>query len=202
MLLLPNLSLAQKLTGGLKIGVNSANLHGEDVEEFEDFLNLKSKLGFCVGGFIAINLTEMFAIQPEVLFTQKGAKMKEEVFGETLKAWVNLSYLEIPVLAKLTIPTQSSVKPNLFAGPCFAIKMSGKVKAEYAGESDEEDIEDMKGTDFGLVIGAGVDFGLGAPGIGKFTVDVRYTLGLTTISDFEDEDVKNGVISLMFGISF
>ena len=57
----------------------------------------------------------------------------------------------------------------------------------------------MKSTDFGLVFGGGVDFGLGK---GYFTIDLRYTLGLTTISDFEDEDVKNGAFSLMLGYSF
>jgi len=206
MLLLPNLSLAYELTGGLKIGGNSANIYGEDVEEFEKELDWewKSKIAFCLGGFITYNINEVLAIQPEVLFTQKGAKIKEEIFGETLNVWMNLSYLEIPVFAKLLIPTKSSVKPNLFAGPYFAIKLSGKAKAEYAGESEEEDIEDIKGTDYGLVIGAGVDFGIGGPGMGKITVDLRYSLGLTTISSYEEEkeDIKNKVILLMVGYSF
>ena len=204
MLLLPNSSLAAEIKGGIKIGASSAKLHGEDVEDFEDFLgeDLISKLGFSAGVFITFNITEMFAIQPEVLYTMKGAKYEEEIFGETLKFWVNLTYLEIPLLAKIIVPTQGIVKPCLFAGPALAIKLSGKAKAEYAGETEEENIEDMKGTDFGLVIGAGLDFGLGAPGMGKLTVDIRYSLGLSTISDFEDEDVKNGVFSLMIGFSF
>jgi len=101
-------------------------------------------------------------------------------------------------------PSPGGVKPCLFAGPVLALKLSGKMKAEYAGESEEEDIEDedMKSTDFGLVIGAGLDFGLGAPGMGKLTVDIRYSLGLSTISTFEGDDVKNGVFSLMVGFSF
>ena len=62
----------------------------------------------------------------------------------------------------------------------------------------------MKSTDFGLVIGAGVDFGLGVPGTGKITLDVRYSLGLSTIADVEGEevDIKNGAFSLMVGFSF
>jgi hypothetical protein len=99
-------------------------------------------------------------------------------------------------------PSPGGAKPFLFAGPVLALKLSGKGKFEYGAESDEEDIEDMKSTDFGLVIGAGVDFGLGVPGTGKMTLDVRYSLGLSTISDFEGEDIKNGVFSLMVGFSF
>ncbi|GAH00873.1 unnamed protein product, partial [marine sediment metagenome] len=129
---------------------------------------------------------------------------EEEILGDTLKIWIKLDYLEIPVLAKIIVPTPGGVKPCLFAGPVLALKLSGKMKAEYAGESVEEDIEDedMKSTDFGLVIGAGLDFGLGVSGMGKLTVDIRYSLGLSTISTFEGDDVKNGVFSLMVGFSF
>jgi hypothetical protein len=115
---------------------------------------------------------------------------------------MKLDYLEIPVLVKIIFPSPGGVNPYLFAGPAVAIKVSGKVKAEFAGESDEEDIEDMKSTDFGLVIGAGVDFGFGALGKGTLSVDIRYSLGLSTISDFEGDDVKNGAFSLMVGFSF
>jgi len=180
------------LTGkGLKGGLNFANLHGDDAEGWD------SKIGFCAGGFITYSINGMFAIQPEVLFTMKGAKDEEEWGGETLKYTISLNYLEIPVLAKLSMSSQGSVVPSLFVGPYLAIKLTGKAKVEYAGESEEEDIEDLKATDFGLVFGGGVDFALGSS---KVTVDARYTLGLTTIDASEWEaDVKNGVFSLMVG---
>lgn len=188
---------AQGLTGGLKAGMNIANIHGDDVEDMWD-----SKIGICAGGFITCRLSDLFAIQPELLFTMKGAKAEEEVFGETMKVTMKMNYLEIPVLAKLSIPTPGTVKPSLFVGPSLAIKLSGKAKVEYAGESAEADIEELKSTDFGLVFGGGIDFALGQ---GKLTVDARYTLGLTTTREPEDEeevDVKNGVISIMVGYSF
>lgn len=205
MLLLPNPSSATGIKGGLKIGANSAKLYGDDVGNLEDLLGegLKSRIGFSVGGFITFNIAEMFAIQSEVLYTMKGLRWEGEINGATpLKVWIKLDYLEIPVLVKIMPGTQGSVKPYLFAGPAVAIKVSGKVKAEFEGESDEEVLEDVKSTDFGLVIGAGADFGLGAYGRGSLSVDIRYTLGLSTISDFEGDDVKNGVFSLMVGYSF
>jgi len=204
MLLLPNPSSATGIKGGLKIGASMAKLHGDDVEDFTDLLGeaQKSRIGFCAGGFITFNITGMFAIQPEVLYTMKGSKYEEEILGETLKLWIKLDYLEIPVLVKIMAPSPGGVNPYLFAGPVFALKLSSKMKAEYAGASEEVDIEDIKSTDFGLVIGAGVDFGFGASGMGKMTLDVRYSLGLSSISDFEGDDVKNGVFSLMVGFSF
>jgi hypothetical protein len=209
MLLLPSSSLAQEIRGGLKLGLNMANIHGTDVANFENETGESwgSKIAFCFGGYVTFKIGEMFAIQPEAFYTMKGAKLETTLLGETVKLKLNFSYLEIPVLAKLLIPTQSSVKPSLFAGPVLALKLSGKAWAEYAGVSDEEDIEDMKGTDFGLIIGGGIDFGLGAASKGKITVDLRYVLGLTTIykplvEGEEILDIKNGVFSLMIGYSF
>lgn len=60
---------AQGLTGkGLKGGLNIATLTGDDVENE----GKKSKLGLCAGGFITYSINDIFAIQPEVLFTMKG----------------------------------------------------------------------------------------------------------------------------------
>lgn len=188
-------AFAQRLTAGLKAGMNIANIHGDDVEDVWD-----SKIGICAGGFITCSLSGLFAIQPELLFTMKGSKAEEAGNKVTMK----LNYLEIPVLVKLSIPTPGIVKPSLFVGPSLAIKLSAKAKVEFAGESEEEDIsEELKSTDFGLVFGGGIDFGLGR---GKLTVDGRYTLGLATTHEpeegEEEVDMKNGVISIMVGYSF
>ncbi len=197
MLLLPNLSFAKGIEVGFKIGVNKADWHGEDIKETEQRLgeDVESKWGLCAGGFVRFNISKTFAIQPEVLYTEKGAKL-EQIFPVGTERWeFNLSYLEVPVLVKFMIPTPGGVKPNLYAGPALAIKLSYKFKAEGGGVTVEEDIEGMKDTDFGIIVGAGVD-------IGKLMVDVRYVLGLTTTFDDAEDDVKNGVISLMIGFSF
>ena len=199
MLLLPNASSAVETKGGIKIGVNSARLSGDDVEDWVGE-GIQSRMGFCVGGFITFNITEVFAIQPEVLYTMKGAKYTEADF----KIVAQLTYLELPVLAKFSIPTQGNIKPIIFAGPAVALKLSGKWKETWDGETETYDLDEMKGMDFGLVFGAGVDFGLGESVKGKLTVDLRYTLGLTNFAEIDEEDVKakNGVFSLMVGFSF
>ncbi len=210
MFLLPNLSLASGIKGGLKIGVSSSKLISEDIEELDDYLgeDLKSITGICAAGFITINIAEMFAIQPEVLYIKKGTKYEEGLNGEAGTLWFNLTYLEIPVLAKITVPTQGSVKPFLFAGPAVALKLSTKLKLKTEDTSVEVESEEldelMKGLDFGFVIGGGLDFGLGAPGTGSISVDIRYSLGLTNIFDIEGEEIKvrNGAFSIMVGYSF
>lgn len=174
-----------------------ASLHGDDVKDLEEEIdeNLKSRSGISFGGFLTYSINEIFAVQPEVLFTQKGAKANDEDWELSF----NLSYLEIPVLAKIMIPAKGNIKPSLLAGPVVALKLSGNTRVEWYGEEEEEDIED--GTDFGLILGGSIDFGVGQ---GKLMIDIRYTLGLSQIGeiDGEDLDMKNGVLSIMLGYSF
>jgi opacity protein-like surface antigen len=151
----------------------------------------ENRVAFAGGLFAGIRVTPSFLIQPEVLYTQKGARY--EVAGE--EAVIKLDYVEVPVLLKGRFGS-GGVKPSVFAGPAMAIKVSGK--SEFRGE--EEDAEDVKSTDFGVVFGAGLDFAVGS---GAFTIDARYTLGLTTFVDVPDpDDVKNGVWTFSVGYAF
>jgi hypothetical protein len=76
---------------------------------------------------------------------------------------------------------------------------------KFAG-TDEVDCDDpdlaimTTSTDFGLTFGGGLSFEVGGAEVG---VDVRYTLGLTTIDDDDDPwDLKNKVISIMGTVGF
>lgn len=201
------------LSAGAKVGVNLANIYGDDVDIYTDGLDTKMKIGVAFGAFIEYSINNYLAVQPELLYTMKGAKTEKTDlvipgigpvanFQRTMSA----NYFEIPILAKLSIPTKGNVKPNLLLGPGVAIKLSAKDKAEgeIAGVSSsvETDIsDDVKSIDFGLVFGAGVDFAKVGPG--KITVDARYILGLTKPDDTgEDKNIKNSVISIMFGYCF
>jgi hypothetical protein len=173
---------------GLKAGLNLASLSGDDV--FEEGA-LGNRTGFSGGLFVGIPVTENFLIQPEVLYSQKGAHV--EAAGE--EAAIKLDYVEVPVLFKGRFGS-GGAKPSVFAGPAVGFKVTGKT--EFEGE--EEDVEDLKSTDFGIVFGAGLDL---AAGSGSFILDVRYTLGLTTIDDTDNpDDVKNGVWSFSVGYAF
>ena len=203
-LLLLGDSYAQGLTAkGLKAGLNIANFGGSDAE------NNSSIMGFAVGGFVVWSFSDNFGIRPEILYSKKGSELKVE--DETtlfpFTGTFNLHYLEIPILFQYTIPTPGSFKPNIFIGPSLSIVLDSKVDLDVLGIGIEVDYEDIKTTDFGLV------FGVGAVWNDKFTIDARYSLGLTSIDDTakDDEeawiesppyDLKNNVISVMVGYSF
>ncbi len=198
LLLLPPDASAAEPKFGLKIGLNLANLTGSDVASYEDFFGpVESKIAFAGGGFVVFELSKGMAIQAEALYTQKGADFDMPVDSTVVTVHWITDYIEIPVLFRYTIETTGNIKPMLFAGPAVAFKLTSKVKATSGGASEEMDIPGFKSTDFGLVFGGGI-------GIGKISVDIRYTMGLTKLIEIEGEpgNLKNSVFSLMVGYSF
>lgn len=156
---------AQKLDLGLKIGANFSKL--SDVGES----GLKGKTGLVAGAFVSIG-TSKFAVQPELLYSQQGAKTD---FGD-----FDMDYVNVPIMVKFYII------PNLLniqAGPQFGF---------LTHESLADQVE-AKDFDFSGAVGAGIDLPLG------FRADARYNFGLT---DVTEDGGKNGVFTIAVGYSF
>ena len=170
---------AQEVKYGAKAGLNLSNLAG-DVE------NADMKVGFQVGGFAEIKVSDKFAVQPELLFSNLGTKVDFD--GTTVTE--NLNYVVVPVMAKYFAAEKFSIE----AGPQIGLKKKTKAKAD--GES--VDIKDeFNSTDFGLNVGFGYDF---TENIG---VGLRYTAGLSNIAkDSGDFKVNNTNIALTVGYKF
>lgn len=175
---------AQETKFGVKAGLNIANLGG-DIEDN------KSLVGFHVGGFAEIKLSEKFAVQPELLYSTQGTKFDGE--GDPK---FNLGYLNVPVMAKFYVAEKFSLE----AGPQIGFLLSAKAKGEAEGVEVEVDLKDeYKSVDFGLNFGAGYDF------TENLSAGIRYNLGLSNIYDGEGSDdykESNGVFSLSVGYKF
>jgi Outer membrane protein beta-barrel domain len=68
-------------------------------------------------------------------------------------------YIEVPVLIRGNIPGSGSVKARVFGGPAFAFKVSDDTTTTFNGVELDEEEPELKGNDFGLVIGGAVQFG-------------------------------------------
>ncbi len=180
---------------GLKGGINLADVRGDDVEDTE------LRLGFAIGGFLTYKVNEQFVVQPEIYYTSKGFKIKEEHYDSatdyiSMEGTIIVNYLEIPVLGVFAVYKNF----NLFAGPYFDIYLNGKTKTnmEFHGDYDPdiwgeggnqtEDIksEDINSPGYGLILGAEYL-------IGKISIGARYSMGLSTIPDEDDDDTKHKV---------
>jgi len=161
-----NDSQAQDTRFGIKGGLSMYSLE-ESFMEFSETTD--SKLGFAAGLYVEKPLSDMFSLQFEALFVQKGG---EDEFGSE-----TLSYVDIPVLLKVNIPLDGDITPYVYGGGFAGYLIDAK--AEDNGDSYDID-EFLDDFNYGVAFGAGVSFGM-------FNVDIRYDMGLANILDADDE---------------
>jgi hypothetical protein len=190
---------AQQISVGARAGYTSATIDWEGA----DALGTDWTSKFHFGGLANMQLHDYFAVQLEVWYSQKGSGLSDpEGEGD-----VKVPYLEIPLLAKLTIPTGGIVTPHVLAGPAVAFELSCTLSAFVSGIPVEDDCDapdigiDRKKTDFSLVFGAGLEIQAGP---GAIILDALYDLGLKNLADAADapdEDVKTRAWMISGGYS-
>lgn len=186
--------LQAQTTLGVKGGINVANVSTNiDISELVD-----SRTGFVGGAFVTLGLGSLFAVQPELLYSQKGFKFDET--GTAIQFGTN--YIEIPVLLKAQFKL-AMLRPAVYAGPVASFETGCTVSAlEISVNCDDEaDFGDRKKNEWGAVFGANVDLLLGSI---TLILDGRYQLGLTNLADVPDGDdeVKSRVWQIMAGVGF
>ena len=146
-----------------------------------------SGFGFSAGADFKLGLA-MLQVVPGAYFAYETECGDLDPAGEYCFAQTTL---EVPVMARY------SIIPMLFveAGPQFAFNISSTYEISGTGfsyaDAESQDVEDASFMELGLSVGVGVDLP-----ILPLTVDLKYTIGLTTLSDAEGADVKRMAIDL------
>jgi hypothetical protein len=141
-------------TFGVKAGATLTNFMGDDVSDESD-----NKFGFLAGVVANFPVNDMFSVQPEVLFSQKGAEA-----GDTK---LNQNYVDVPVMVKVNTGDNGS---GLFfeLGPQFGLLVSSKT-----GDTDTK--EAFNTFDFGYAAGLGYQLESG------LNFGLRYNGGITNV---------------------
>ena len=171
---------------GAKVG---ANLNKIDGKSFKEEFNTS----YHAGGFAIIGLGEKFSLQPEVLWNQTISKtdtsikqIPSDAFSAFKNGEVKLDYLSIPVLLNYKFIGSFL---TLQAGPQFGILLNKDENLLKNGE------QAFKSGDFSMVGGAQIK-------ISKFVGAARYVIGLSNISDIDNQDKwKNQGFQLSVGLS-
>ncbi|HEY6900573.1 MAG TPA: porin family protein [Puia sp.] len=181
---------------GIKGGLNLTNLYVSDVSTEH------MKAGFNAGVFAKLPVTKGFSIQPELLYSLKGAKEDYNNFLQGSGSYrFNLGYLELPVLAVVNLAPNF----NLHLGGYAAYLVNANIKnvddhGTIQGATDLN-TDNFNRWDFGLVGGLGFD-------IENFTLGARYNYGLSHIGKSGNlsgdltKDSKNAGISIYAGFGF
>ena len=152
---------------GLKAGASLTNFTGADAQGYDN------RFGFHAGIFANIGINSLFAFQPELLYSQKGANYS----GYSDRS-LRLHYIDVPLAFHVNTG-------GLFfeAGP----QVGFLVGANYQSGSASTDVKNGYNTvDFGYLFGLGYQLkhglGVGLRYNGGFTnVDKATTFGNTTL---------------------
>lgn len=182
---------------GVRAGVDFMTFWGDDVDSDET----SRRTGFIIGGFVLADFAGPFAVQPELMYIQKGAS-EEGTLPDGTPGTTNtkLGYIEVPVLVKLQVPLEEGITPSVFAGPALGLNVTGEVEFEVEGEGvvATTDADNVNTAELGLVLGGGIDIDFS---VGTLMGDIRYGLGFTDIIDEGDISGKNRGFMITAGLA-
>ena len=203
-------SLAQNANFGIKAGPNYSTLSGNRGGE-NDYL-----LGFHAGLTSEFILSPTFSLQPELIYSLEGVQTKynysigEAIFSSDQK--IKLDYINLPVMMKYFLNPALSIQ----AGPQIGYLISAKNEYEsvstFPGEMElkESGTDDIK--DELKKISLGLNFGFGYQFQNNLFLQARYHLGLSDISNYNEEmwegfegeldKIKNSGFQVSIGYKF
>ena len=184
---------------GIKGGLNVSNFYRDKVGD------QNARFGFNVGLFTELAVGESFSIQPELLLSTKGNRATYgtddgvlDLVGAEGEVKTNLTYIDIPILAKVTIGEVINVHVGPYAS--YLIGANASTDGDLASGSKDLNRDNFKSWDYGLAAGLGVD-------LEAVTIGARYNLGLvnvakSTAAEGVLDNSKNSAIQLYVAVGF
>ncbi len=155
---------------GVKGGVNLSNLYVKDVTDEN------TKVGFQAGLFAKVPVAESFSIQPELIYSLKGAQLEYNNAFVKGKASFNLHYVELPILGVFNIAKNFNVHVGTYVAYLAGVNVKNKTENEAGTFNFEKEVnrENFQKFDYGLAGGLGID----TKNVG---FGIRYNYGLQEI---------------------
>lgn len=181
---------------GIKAGANYSKY-------ITDYDSYKRKIGYYIGGFFNIRISDKTGIRPELLLANQGAKISIEIDndfnnGEPVIAEgeivsnINQLMILLPVNFRVEVMNSLHLELGMQAG--YVVKMQEVLKKfpydpSMEGEKTKYPLSESDRFDFGLNGGLGFDL------TDQLELHARYSLGLIELNDY----YKTSVISLGLG---
>ncbi len=119
---------AKRITWGIHAGVNLSNISDKENGMKADY---KSMAGFIGGLDVELPISDYITIQPELNFSQLGAKQNIDTLGN-ITAKLKENYLSLPVLVKFTVPNTGL---GIYVGPQYSYLLSAKATGNVDGSN-------------------------------------------------------------------
>jgi len=137
-------------------------------------------------------------IQPELHYSESGAKTTGLFWGDEISMKQKLSYLKLPVLVKFNFINLKNINAGIIMGPYFAYNIKSRTIFSYKNDVVDDDVGDqIKKIDYGLIVGANLKFK-------NFIFDFRFSVGGMNLSADEKSyfDIKNNGTVFLIGYQF
>lgn len=190
--------VSKRPTIGIMGGVNLARISGDDITDIDN------RTGVVGGVFLTFHLTNTFGIQPEAIYSQRGASSNSD---PSFDATIKMDYIDIPVLLRYDIPVVGPIRPFFLAGPAFGIQTKCAIGVDGDGVSASVDCDQFSGDpeasfesktfDLSGILGAGLDFRLGGH---TLMLGARYQHGFSDV--VKDASAKSRTWSVVAGFGF
>jgi hypothetical protein len=170
---------------------------------FSPALGTEASEGGMIGGFIGQRLSNVFGLQAELLFTKKGGSVPVDTPVGLVNVGVQLIYVEAPLLARVTLPLGTRLRPVVFGGGSFALSVGCEFQFQIQGAVTVARCDqpgtglELSSTDWSGIFGGGLEYGWHRSAV---RVEVRRFIGMRNL--VEGVDQKNRAWVFLLGITF
>jgi len=191
-------SISAQTYFGFKVGFNGSNIGGDN--------NLKGiKPAMHVGAVAEIQVSDLFSIQPELLYSIQGSQKKNDVSQQNLPPSVQASrgeresyiknnnhYITLPIMVKYFVSDFISID----AGPQVGYLVFAKTSNGWEEWTDTKD--SLNAFDYGVNLGASYEMDNG------MNINIRYNYNFANIYKSNNFDFKanNTNIQVSLGYKF
>lgn len=184
------------------VGVR-AGMRWSELESSQDAGTISALV---LGGYFGFGISNRLALQIEAVYGTRGAQRlkvgTDALDADATAVELHMSYVEVPLLLRAGFPGERFL-PSFFLGPYVGFLLDCEFRPA-GGDSqacDEEGAPQRfspRSTDFGLVVGGGLDMAMGESTV---FVDGRYTMGLMSIQTGNGFDARHGGLALSAGVA-
>jgi hypothetical protein len=180
---------------GAQVGYSRADLTGQEADLVE------SRQGAITGVYLHLPMNRVMSVRPEILFSLKGGRTLVLIEETIAEVDIELAYLELPLLARLTWP-RGRFRPAVFGGPSAGLQIGCDFLFVLPTDSlrrtcGEDDITGVREWDFGWIAGAAIEMHLPRT---TLALQGRYSSGFRSVLD--NVDLKNRGMAVLFGLTF
>jgi hypothetical protein len=167
----------------------------------------KGQVGLTTGVGLNLKIGNVFSLQPELNFIQKGYRQEQNDFVFDAKINVSISYLEVPILAKVMFGDK--FKFFLNAGPAIGLGLGGAYNVKFDGESIDGHIrfgdQDRSNGETAYMdhrMDISLQYGCGVVIADLIMIDIRRGVSLTNLTDDGDvfDEMSNRTYQLTVAV--